>query len=197
MSWKFIPPGASHRGGVWERMIRSVRRVLLPLLHCCRLSDDSLSTLLCEVERILNDRPITKLSEDPADLNCLTPNHILLASRNASLPISESVQNNSRLRWKAVLSCAQEFWSRWKREYVSLLQELQKLHRTARNFCVSDFVLLVDSNVARGCWKRGVVTDIVLSDVDCVREVSVRTAEGVVRRDVRKMCLLEEALIPA
>ena len=57
-------------------------------------------------------------------------------------------------------------------------------------------MLLVDSNVARGCWKRGVVTDVVLSDDNCVREVSVRTAEGVMRRDVRKVCLLEESLIP-
>ena len=195
VSWRFNPPGASHRGGVWERMIRSVRRILVSMLHC-RLSDDSLSTFLCEVERILNDRPLTKLSDDPADLNCLTPNHILLVSRNASLPINETIDTNSRLRWKAVLSCAQEFWVRWRKEYVSSLQEMQKWHSKRRNFRPGDFVLLVDSGVARGCWKRGIVTDVVLSDDDCVREMSVRTAEGVVRRNVRKFCLLEEALIP-
>ena len=195
VSWRFNPPGASHRGGVWERMIRSVRRILVSMLLSRRLSDDSLSTLLCEVERILNDRPITKLSDDPADLNCLTPNHILLASRNASIPISESVETNSRLRWKAVLSLAQEFWSRWRKEYVSSLHELQKWYRKGRNFRVGDFVLLVDNNVARGCWKRGIVTDVVLSDDNCVRQVFVRTAEGVVRRDVRKVCLMEEAVI--
>ena len=59
---------------------------------------------------------------------------------------------------------------------------------------MGDFVLLVDNNVARGCWKRGVVTDVTISDDDCVRQVFVRTAEGVVRRDVRKVFLLEEAV---
>ncbi|KAK0134727.1 hypothetical protein N1851_029616 [Merluccius polli] len=33
INWTFNPPGASHHGGVWERMIRSVRWVLNSLLH--------------------------------------------------------------------------------------------------------------------------------------------------------------------
>ena len=33
INWTFNPPGASHHGGVWERMIRSVRRVLNSLSH--------------------------------------------------------------------------------------------------------------------------------------------------------------------
>lgn len=35
------------------------------------------STVFCEAEAILNDRPITKASDDPDDLEALTPNHIL------------------------------------------------------------------------------------------------------------------------
>ena len=31
-----------------------------------------------DVEAILNDRPITKMSDDPMDLEALTPNHLLL-----------------------------------------------------------------------------------------------------------------------
>lgn len=59
-------------------MIRSIWRVLKSVLHQQQLDDDSLHTILCEVEAILNDRPITQLSEDPNDLEPLTPNHILL-----------------------------------------------------------------------------------------------------------------------
>lgn len=109
--------GGSHRGNVWELMIRSVISILLSMLHCHRLTDDSLSTIL--TLRILTFRPLTKLSDNPADLNCLTPNRILLVSRNDALLINETVDSNSKLRWKAILSCAKEFWARWKKEYVS------------------------------------------------------------------------------
>ena len=42
------------------------------------LTDPQLATLLTEVENILNSRPLTRASEDAADLEALTPYHILL-----------------------------------------------------------------------------------------------------------------------
>lgn len=35
---------------------------------------------------MLDDRPITKLSEDPNDLEALTPNHLLVTKGNPILP---------------------------------------------------------------------------------------------------------------
>ena len=32
VKWKFNPPAASHHGGVWERCIRTVRKVMKALL---------------------------------------------------------------------------------------------------------------------------------------------------------------------
>ncbi|XP_046551822.1 uncharacterized protein LOC124261551 [Haliotis rubra] len=80
--WKFNPPSASHMGGVWERLIRSVRGVLSPLLqeYSQRLDDELYRTLLCEVESILNSRPLTTMSSDPSDVEPLTPNHLLMKS---------------------------------------------------------------------------------------------------------------------
>lgn len=45
--WSFNPPAGSHHGGEWERMIRSVRRVLSSVLHQQRLDDDGLQILFC------------------------------------------------------------------------------------------------------------------------------------------------------
>ena len=49
------------------------------------LNDEALRTFLVEVEKILNDRPITSVSSDPQDFEALTPNHILLLRRNPSV----------------------------------------------------------------------------------------------------------------
>ena len=51
-----------------------------------RLDDECLNTLMCEVESIVNGRPITKLSDDPRDSEPLTPNHLLLLQSNSKMP---------------------------------------------------------------------------------------------------------------
>ena len=65
IKWSINTPAASHQDGVWERLIRSVRSILTSVLGQQVLNDEGLQTLFCEVEAILNDRPITKVSDDP------------------------------------------------------------------------------------------------------------------------------------
>lgn len=67
----------SHFGGIWERYIRTVK-ILRSLLKEKITDDESLSTLICAVESILNSHPISTLSSDPRDLEPLTPKHLLL-----------------------------------------------------------------------------------------------------------------------
>ena len=59
--FKFNVPSASHMGGVWERQIRTVRSVLVPMLEKSgsQLDDESLRTLLSEVMCIVNSRPLS------------------------------------------------------------------------------------------------------------------------------------------
>ena len=86
IDWRFNVPAASHHGDSWERLIRSTRRVLSGIVREQTLTDDSLTTLFTEVEAILNSRPLTRSSSDPADLTCLSPNHLLLLRECPSLP---------------------------------------------------------------------------------------------------------------
>ena len=60
-TFKMNVPAASHMGGVWERQIRTVRNVLASLLqdNGQQLDDESLRTLMCEAEAIVNSHPLT------------------------------------------------------------------------------------------------------------------------------------------
>ena len=72
------PPNVSHRGGVWERLIRSTRRILQAISTHQPMCDETLHTLFTEVERILNNRPLVPCYDDNKDPPTLSPNNLLL-----------------------------------------------------------------------------------------------------------------------
>ena len=93
IKWHFHPPLGSHHGGHYERLIRSVRRVLRGITSEQEMSEDNLTTFFCEAEKILNDRPLTSLTDDPDDQTPITPNLILLLRSNPCYPLFEDCRN--------------------------------------------------------------------------------------------------------
>lgn len=78
IKWIFNPLSGSHHGGVWERIIRSIRKIMVATLREQSLDEEALQTFFYECEAILNSRPITMPSNDMNDLEALTPQHLLL-----------------------------------------------------------------------------------------------------------------------
>ena len=109
VEWVFNSPGASHQGGVWERLIRSTKKILRSLVGQRELNDESLRTFLAEVEKIMNDRPITPVSSDPRDLEALTSNHILLRQNPSTSAGEFNGQDKYDARWKYVQILADSF----------------------------------------------------------------------------------------
>ena len=68
IQWKFIPPTAAWWGGWWERLIRSTKELLVRVLGRSSVNYEELCTILCDVEAVLNDRPLTYVSDDISDL---------------------------------------------------------------------------------------------------------------------------------
>ena len=85
-------------------MIRSVRKVLNALLKNQSPNDEGLSTLMCEVKAILNSRLLTKVSDDPNDLQALSPNHLLLLHAGPECPPGIFAENDqfSQKHWRQV-----------------------------------------------------------------------------------------------
>lgn len=194
VTWIFNPPAGSHFGGIWERQIRSVRRILNQVLKQQIIDDERLHTLFCEVEAIVNNRPLTKMSSDPNDLEAITPNHLLLLKGQPGLPpgLFQKEDLYSKRRWRQVQYLSDIFWKRWTKEYLPLLQERQKWTQTQRNLQLGDVVLIIDDSAPRGSWLMGKVEKTICDSQGYVRRVFVRTKTNVLERPIDKLCLLLE-----
>ena len=192
VEWVFNPPGAPHMGGVFERMVKTVKRVLGAVLNNTRLTDEILSTVLCEVESVVNSRPITKVSDDVCDPMALTPNHFLILNCGPPhLPGEFQGVDIYRRRWRHVQHLLDIFWKRWIKNYLPLLQKTTKWHNAKENLKVNDLVLITDDATPRGLWPMGVITNVKESDDGLVRSVCVRTKATEFWRPVTKLVLLE------
>ncbi|XP_068243762.1 uncharacterized protein [Palaemon carinicauda] len=177
LEWHFNPLAASHMGGVWERLIRTLRKVLVGFMGTeGRLSDEGLETLFSKVEFVVKRRPITKVSDDALDISPLTPNHLLMLSENIALPpgvFSECAMY--RCRWRQVQHLANTFWRCWLKEYLPQLQVRAKWHKRKANLEEGDLVLVFGENTPRGFWPMVVVEEVFQGDDGRVRSAKIRT----------------------
>ncbi|XP_055597066.1 uncharacterized protein LOC129747074 [Uranotaenia lowii] len=190
--WTFNPPGAPHMGGVWERLVQSVKCAIKGAYEEGKLNDEGLQTLLVEAEGIVNSRPLTYLPLDAAEYEALTPNHFLLGSSNGVKQPAVPVEENRKLKttWDLIQHELDVFWKRWLKEYMPIIRRRSKWFKQVRSIEVGDLVLVVDNKVRNG-WMRGRVEEVVAGSDDQVRQVYVRTANGLLRRAVHHLALLD------
>ncbi|KAK0139213.1 hypothetical protein N1851_024140 [Merluccius polli] len=172
-------PSASHMGGVWERQIRTIRSILTVMLDqsASRLDTTTLRTFLYETMAIINSRPLSvEHLHDPTGPEPLTPNHILTMKSSVILPppgqfCKEDLYLNKR--WKRVQFLANEFWQRWKKEYLLNLQQRQKWQKPKRNSQVDDIVIVQDDSSPRNEWKLARVAEVYPSADGMVRKIKL------------------------
>ena len=199
IEWHFNPPAASHMGGVWERLIRSVKNILKAFLKKQLLADEALTTLMTEVELIMNDRPLTTASDNVNGVQPLTPNKLLLLRTNASYPpgtFSKDKLYTGRW-WRQIHYLANVFWKRWISEFLPTLQIRQKWLVPRVSFKVGDVVLIKDERLPRGEWPLGVVTEVHPDRNGYVRSVRLFSRGFYKVRPITKIYLLEGASQPS
>lgn len=84
--WEFNPSASPHMGGLFEAAVKSVKNLLKREIGETILTFEELSTLLSKIESILNSRPLIPMSDDPCDLEVLTPGHFLIGQPLVALP---------------------------------------------------------------------------------------------------------------
>ena len=179
VNFKMNVPDATHMGGIWERQIHTVRSIMNTLLnhHRTQLDDESLQTFMVEAEAIVNSRPLTVENlNSPQCPEPLTPNHLLRMKSKVVLPppgVFQREDQYSKKRWRRVQYLTNEFWNRWRKEYIQSLQVRQKWISNKRNMRVNDIVIVKDENSSRNTWKLGRIVKAEQSQDGQVRKVDL------------------------
>ncbi|UYV85094.1 hypothetical protein LAZ67_X004553 [Cordylochernes scorpioides] len=159
ISWKFNPPTACWWGGFWERMIGIVKQILRSVLGSARVTNEELQTLLCDVEAVVNNRPLTYVSEDVDELAPLTPNKLSNNCGSSIIPEADEVERDSMVtRYRNMQACRDELRARFTKEYLEMLVHHRKANES-RRIEVGEIVLIGNDQRKRISWPLGKVEE--------------------------------------
>ncbi|GBM23885.1 hypothetical protein AVEN_208515-1 [Araneus ventricosus] len=91
---EFKPPSVPCWGGLWERLIDMLKDLLRKSGGRSSLTYEELQTLVCECEAVMNNRPLTYVSEEP-ELKTLTPSMFLQDLRVNDEPDLDQVEKTN------------------------------------------------------------------------------------------------------
>lgn len=134
------------------------------------LSFEELQTSLCDVEAVINSRPLVYISED--DLNeTLTPSHLMYgrdvmkSRRHQQLLDNLSVTDYSK-RYKYLNSLLDQCWRRFASSYLNELRQ-HNIYRKQRSnsgisVTVNDVVLIKEEKpTPRSRWRCGRIVEVI------------------------------------
>ncbi|XP_015120969.1 uncharacterized protein LOC107043832 [Diachasma alloeum] len=152
--WSFNPPGAPHFGRKWKAAVKSVKFHLKRTISDARLTYEELTTLLAQIEAVLNSQPLEPLSEDPDDVSTLTPGHFLIGQALTWIPDPSLERLNvTRLsRWQLIQQKVQYFWKQWSTSYLQYLQSISKWHHPSHDIRIGSVVLLTNERFPPTKW---------------------------------------------
>lgn len=134
--WRFMAPASPQQGGIYEAAVKSIKYHLKRIVGIKKLAYEQFVTLLIQIEAILNSRPLHPLSDDPNDIQALTPGHFLISEPFINPPAfkypKEREETRNALGMKLFMErqrMLSHFWERWQNEYLTTLQERKKWRR--------------------------------------------------------------------
>lgn len=162
ITWKFIPARSPHWAGLWEAAVKSAKSHLTRLLKMSIFTFEELTTIMVQIEAILNSRPLYPLSADPNDLLPLTPGHFIIGSPLTAFPernVSD-IPVNRLTFWEQCTKIQQDFWRRWSVDYLHQLQHGPKWQKSADNLKFGQLVLVRSEDRPPLNWPLARVIEI-------------------------------------
>ena len=160
INWVRIPPYSPSQAGSWESMVKLIKTALSQVLGEARRLPSliELQTFVSDAIRIVNDRPLTTLSDTPNDLSPLTPSCFLGQQLSPNTPVSTfHDEGDLRRDFQYCATLAQRFWLHWMKGYLPCLQGRNKWRTLRENLVVGQLVLVGDAEdlSKRGAYRLG------------------------------------------
>lgn len=193
VEWKYICPRSPFRGGLWESAVKSAKYHLIRILRGYSLTFERLTTLVYKVSAVLNSRPLIPLTDNPFDLNYITPSRAFSGVKTVQ-PLArnfEDVPINKITQQRLIDKIHQDFWSVWSKEYLGTLQNRYIWQTKEENLKIGDFVIVKEDNIPPNKWYTARVIEAIPGKDDLVRTVKVRTAHNDLMRPVQKLIRLK------
>ena len=149
---------------------------------------EEFTTLLCQIESVLNSRPLSPMSSDANDLEPLTPGHFLIGSALTSLPeIPTTKPLNAVKRFELVKTLTQHFWNRWQKEYLNNLQAVSKWKKENQQPKVGDLVFLAEDSTPALHWPLARIIELYDGNDNVVRVAKIKTKKSVLIRPLSNL----------
>ena len=186
IKWIFNPPTAAWWGGWWERLIRTVKDLLKRMLGKARLNHDQLRTCLSHVENVINERPLTVMTEDQDDLIPLCPALFMRGIKSAAWPEGAELARDLTMDYKRRQTLQQELRTRFQKEYLALLVQ-RAGEKGKREPVVGEVVLVGADDQKRISWPMGRIIELIQGRDGTVRMAKVKTRCGLLLRPLQRL----------
>ena len=111
IEWICSPPLSQWMNGAVEAVIKLIKHRLKPTIQDRLFKEEALSTYLTEVEAVLNNCPLTLISDDVSDLEPLIHNHFVgSGNTNFRFNTSNEADIDHQKHWKSVQATSSMFW---------------------------------------------------------------------------------------
>ena len=187
IEWKFIIEKAPWWGGFWERLIQSVKKILRKIVGRSSLNYDELTTILTEIECIINSRPITYVYDDQESISYpLTPSHLINGRRITNMPNNQffevvSTYDSLTRRLRHHRNLLRQFANQWKTEYLINLRETSRNNGKGDNsmdISIGDVVFVKNDKTKRSFWKIGIIQELITGQDGYTRAAVVKVPSG-------------------
>ena len=112
--WKFNISLNPWKGTAWKSIVKLTKKTMKAVMKDRTYHEESLITLLCEIETMLNSRPLLPCCNDPSDFDALIPNDFIIKKFHNFAPGDFNKDDISlRKKLKSVQSYSNEFWRRF------------------------------------------------------------------------------------
>ena len=164
-------------GGLDERLMKDMKKTFYKTMGRTSLKYDQAESVVMDIERHLNNRPLTYVESDFGEEEVLTLN-IIMWCQNAHIVEDRELDGDEVTRLQA-----QHVWQRWKREYLNSLLESHRIKRGKTNYPeVGEVVLIIGDEKNRGEWKKCVVLKHIRGKDGIVRGLALRHKGHIIER---------------